>query len=151
MHNNIRNIFLGLILLSGVFSSCAQHIKPTMYQIDFNIEEFTPPQTIADSEVRKAFEDIISVFERAKLGLDSWTVDIVNDRFDAEDKNAENRYNNTLTRVKACEAECRRIIDALGTSESSLYLRVVLKLSRWVAADSLSTPMEEYRFELIYN
>lgn len=151
MHNNIRNIFLGLILLSGVFSSCAQHIKPTMYQIDFNIEEFTPPQTIADPEVRKAFEDIISVFERAKLGLDSWTVDIVNDRFDAEDKNAENRYNNTLTRVKACEAECRRIIDALGTSESSLYLRVVLKLSRWVAADSLSTPMEEYRFELIYN
>ena len=145
-------ILLGLVLMSGIFASCAQHIKPTMYQIDFNIEEFTPPQSISDPEVRKAFDEIISVFEKANLGMQSWTVDIVNDRFDAEDKNAENRYNNTLTKVKACEAECKRIIDALDAqSESSLYLKVVCKLSRWVAADSQSSVMKEYRFELQFN
>ena len=144
-------ILLGLILLSGVFSSCAQDIKPTMYQIDFSIEEYTLPQNIADPEAQKAFSDIIAVFERAKLGLQSWTVDIVNDRFDAEDKNAEAKYENTLTKVKACEAECRKIIDALGPSESSFYLKPVLKMSRWVAADKLTTPMGEYRFELRYN
>lgn len=149
MHNKI---IIGLILLSGVFSSCAEHIKPTMYQIDFNLEEYTQPQTIADPEVRKAYDDIISVFERSNLGMESWTVDIVNDRFDAEDKNAEARYNNTLTRVKTSETECQRIIDALGTqSESSFYIKAVLKLSRWVAADRLSTQMQEYRFELKYN
>ncbi len=145
-------ILLGLVLMSGVFASCAQHTKPTMYQIDFSIEEFTPPQSISDPEVRKAFDEMISVFEKANLGMQSWTVDIVNDRFDAEDKNAEARYNNTLTKVKACEAECRKIIDALGAqSESSLYMRVVCKLTRWVAADSLSSLMQEYRFELEYN
>ena len=147
-----HKIIIGLILLSAICSSCAEHIKPTLYQIDFNMEEYTLPQNIADPEVRKAYDDIISVFERSNLGMESWTVDIVNDRFDAEDKNAEARYNNTLARVKTIETECLGILDALGTqSESSLYIRAVLKLSRWVAADKLSTQMQEYRFELKYN
>lgn len=148
----VLSILFGLVLMSGVFASCTQHIKPTMYQIDFNIEELTPPQSISDPEVRKAFDEIISVFEKANLGMQSWTVDIVNDRFDAEDKNAENRYENTLTKVKACEEECKRIINALDAqSGSSLYLKVVCKLSRWVAADSQSSVMKEYRFELQFN
>ena len=148
----IKLLPAALLLPVILLASCARHIKPTVYQIDFSMEEYTLPQNISDPEVRKAFEDIISVFEKAKLGLDSWTVDIVNDRFDAEDRNAETKYENTLTRVKACEAECRKIIDALGTQyESSFYIRSALKLSRWVAADGLSTKMQEYRFELTYN
>ena len=148
----IKLLPAALLLPVVLLASCAQHIKATMYQIDFSIEEYTLPQNIADPEVRKAFDDIIDVFDKAKLGLQSWTVDIVNDRFDAEDKNAEARYNSTLARVKASETECRKIIDALGSQyESSLYIRSVLKMSRWVAADGLSTPMEEYRFELKYN
>ena len=140
-----------LLLPVVLLASCAQHIKPTMYQIDFSMEEYTLPQNIADPEVRKAFEDIIAEFESSNLAMQSWTVDIVNDRFDAEDRNAQARYENTLARVRACESRCRTIIDALGTSESSFYIRSVLKLSRWVAADGLSTVMGEYRFELRYN
>ena len=140
-----------LLLPVVLLASCAQHTKTTMYQIDFSIEEYTLPQNITDPEARKAFDDIISVFEKVNLGMESWTVDIVNDRFDAEDKNAEYRYNSTLTKVKACETQCRKIIDALGPSESSFYLKPVLKMSRWVAVDGLTTHMQEYRFELKYN
>lgn len=147
----IKLLPAALLLPVVLLASCAQHIKPTMYQIDFRVEEYTLPQNIADPDARKAFEDIIGVFEKAKLGLESWTVDIVNDRFDAEDRNAESRYETALTKVKACESQCRKIIDALGPSESSFYLKPVLKMTRWVAADGLSTQMAEYRFELRYN
>ena len=147
----IKLLPAALLLPVVLLASCAQHIKATMYQIDFGMEEFTQPQNIADPEVRKAFDDIIDVFDKAKLGLQSWTVDIVNDRFDAEDRNAEAKYENTLTRVKACESQCRKIIDGLGPSESSFYLKPVLKMTRWVAADGLTTQMGEYRFELRYN
>lgn len=142
----------GLFLFSGAFTSCVEHIKTTMYQIEIGMEDFTQPQNISDPRIRGAFDQIISEFEKANFGLDSWTVEIVNDQFEAEDRIAENKYNNTLTRVKACELQCREIIDALGTdSESSFYIKVYCKLSRWVAADRLSTLMQEYCFELKYN
>ena len=147
----IKLLPAALLLPIVLLASCAQHIKPTVYQIDFSIEEYTLPQNIADPDARKAFEDIIAVFGNANLAMQSWTVDIVNDRFDAEDRNAETKYENTLTRVKACESQGRKIIDALGPGESSFYLKPVLKMSRWVAADGLTTHMEEYRFELKYN
>ena len=147
----IKLLPAALLLPIVLLASCAQHTKTTVYQINFSVEEYTLPQDIEDPEARKAFEDIISVFEKAQLGLQSWTVDIVNDRFDAEDRNAEAKYENTLTRVKACESQCRKIIDGLGPSESSFYLKPFLKMSRWVAADGLTTQMQEYRFELRYN
>ena len=147
----IKLLPAALLLPIVLFASCAQHTKTTLYQIDFGLGEYTLPQDIADPEARKAFDDIVAVFEKANIGMQSWTVDIVNDRFDAEDRNAETKYESTLTRVKACESQCRKIIDALGPSESSFYLKPFLKMSRWVAADKLTTHMQEYRFELRYN
>jgi len=143
---------LVLGLLSGVFTSCDKYYKSTTYRIEFIMEEYTQPQSISDPEVRQAYDQIIDELEKMNVGFDAWTVEIVNDRFEDEDKNAETRYNNALTRVKAAEAQCRQIIDALGTEyESSFYIRAVVKLSRWVAVDHLSTLMGEYHFELKYN
>ena len=54
--------------------------------------------------------------------------------------------------VKAAEARCRKMIEELGTQGgSSFHLTFVCKLSRWVAADSATKTMQEYRFELRYN
>lgn len=150
-----RKIFFGLVLISGVFASCEEKlIKTTVYQIDFGLNEYTRNIYISEPEVQKAFDDILSVLATWPQELEKpyWTVEIVNDRFDAEDKNAETRYNDFLTKLKVAEAECREIIGALGTRyESSFSLKPVLSLTRWVPADELSTLMREYRFELNYN
>ena len=142
---------LGLVLLSSLVS-CETHYKTTMYQIAFGIDKCTQPQNITDPDVRQTFDRIIAEFEKAHTGLDDWTVEVVNDRYEAEDKNAVNRYNETLTRVKAVEAECRRILAGLEAGhESSFFINASVTLTRWVAVDHLTTHMQEYNFELKYN
>ena len=150
MKKIVRLVFV-LVLVLGSLSSCTKEYKTTMYQISFGMEDYTDDHTISDPEVKEVYRQILE--ELAKVNsLDSWQVEILNDRFETEDKNAMERYNNTLQQVKAGEARCRKLIEALGTqNESSFHITLVCSLTRWVAADSSTTLMQEYRFELKYN
>lgn len=140
-----------LAYILGSLSSCTKEYKTTMYQISFGMEDYSDEHTISDPEVKEVYRQILE--ELAKVSsLDSWQVEILNDRFETEDKNALARYENTLQQVKAGEARCRKLIEALGAQYgSSFHMTFVCKLTRWVAADSSTTPMQEYRFELKYN
>ena len=140
------------VLILGSLCSCSKEYKLTMYQITSGWEDdFTSDKSIADPDVKAVYLQILDDLGSVS-GQDSWQVEILNDRFEKEDQNALDRYNSKLQLVKAAEARCRKMIEELGTlGGSSFHLTFVCKLSRWVAADSATNNMQEYRFELRYN
>ena len=150
MKKIVRLVFV-LVLILGSLSSCTKEYKTTMYQISFGMEDYTDDHTISDPEVKEVYRQILE--ELAKVNsLDSWQVEILNDKYEKDDQLALDRYNSKLQLVKAAEARCRKKIEELGTQGgSSFHLTFVCKLSRWVAADSATKHMQEYRFELKYN
>ena len=141
-----------LILILGTIASCSKEYKLTMYQITSGWEDdLTSDKSISDPDVKAVYLQILDDLGSVS-GLDSWQVDILNDKFEKDDQIALDRYNSKLQLVKAAEARCRKKIEELGTQGgSSFHLTFVCKLSRWVAADSATKHMQEYRFELRYN
>lgn len=148
----IVSLFGVLALIIGSLSSCTKEYKVTMYQITSGWEDgFTQEQAISDPDVKEVYKRILEDLASVS-GLDSWQVDILNDKFEQEDLTALDRFNNKLNLVKASEARCRKMMEELGThGEASFHLTFICELTRWVAADSKTTHMQEYHFELRYN
>jgi hypothetical protein len=143
----------GLILVSGLLTSCGKEFKVTQYQIIFGTSDISQPRDIPDEEVRTVYLQLIDDVNRLKTVVDDyWQIEVVNDRFGPEDENAIARYNSRLTQVKDLEAACKRKIEALGAHpESSFYAKVIYQVKRSVPADYSSDCLQEYTFELKYN
>ena len=143
----------GLLIVSQFFISCTKTTKVTRYQIIFGCDEVTQPRIVemlAGQDASESLLQIVNDIDKLKSSIDqSWQVEIINDRFDAEDKNAENKYDENLPRVKEFEAECKKKIEELEPHPgSNYYLSIVYKLNRSVPADGSDVCMKEYRFEL---
>ena len=154
LHGRRIILFLcGLILVSGLLTSCGKEFKVTQYQIIFGTSDISQPRDIPDEEVRTVFLQLIDDVNRLKTVVDDyWQIEVVNDRFGPEDENAIARYNSRLTQVKNLETACKRKIEALGTHpESSFYAKVIYQVKRSVPADYSSDCLQEYTFELKYN
>lgn len=155
--NSWRSVVLvcGLLIVSLLFTSCVKTTKFTRYQIIFGYDKVTQPRIVemlAGKDVNESLLQIVNDIDKLKSSIDqSWQVDIVNDRFDAEDKNAENKYDENLQRVKEFEAQCKKKIEELDPHPgSNFYLSIVYKLNRSVPVDGSDVCMKEYRFELRY-
>lgn len=148
-------LFFGLLIVSLFFISCTKTTKVTRYQIIFGCDEVTQPRIVemlAGKDASEPLLQIVNDIDKLKSSIDqSWQAEIVNDRFDAEDKNAENRYDENLQRVKEFEAQCKKKLEELDPHPgSNFYLSIVYKLNRSVPADGSDVCMKEYRFELRY-
>jgi len=146
-------IICGLILTSGLLTSCAKEFKITQYQIIFGTSDISQPIDIPDEEVRTVYQQLIDDVNRLKPRVDDyWQVEVINDRFGPEDENAIAQYNSNLSVVKNLEAACYKKIEDLGTyPESSFYAKVIYQVKRSVPADNSSDCLQEYTFELKYN
>ena len=155
--NSWRSVVLvcGLLIVSLLFTSCAKTTKFTRYQIIFGYDKVTQPRIVemlAGKDASEPLLQIVNDIDKLKSSIDqSWQAEIVNDRFDAEDKNAENRYDENLQRVKEFEAQCKKKLEELDPHPgSNFYLSIVYKLNRSVPVDGSDVCMKEYRFELRY-
>ena len=146
-------LLCGLILVSGLLTSCGKEFKVTQYQIIFGTSDISQPRDIPDEEVRTVYLQLIDDVNRLKPRVDDyWQVEVINDRFGPEDENAIAQYNSNLSVVKNLEAACKKKIEDLGTyPESSFYAKVIYQVKRSVPADYSSDCLQEYTFELKYN
>ena len=140
-----------MVLLAGILSSCGKEYKVTVYQLYLDMTEFTQPQTIKDLEVKSLYTGLWTDLSNLNLN-DTWQVEVINDKFSAEDSKAEARYDSNLPKVKELESSYKKKIEELGgRSESSFYTKIVYKLSKSVPADYSSECLREYYFELKYD
>ena len=148
---HILSIVCGAFILAGLLTSCGKETKVVVYQLVCDTVEFTQPQTIKDSEVQNLYLQFLE--DLSKLGLNkTWQAEVVNDKFSAEDAKAEALYQSHLPKLKELEAAYKKAIGNLGPrSESSIYAKVVYKLSKSIPADAFSERLQEYAFELKYN
>lgn len=140
------------LLAGGLFTSCEKVSKPTYYEIVFGFIEFTPPQEIADPELRELYTQMIEDSNKVKSRTDAyWEVWIDNDKFAREDRQAETKYNNNLDLVKNFEETWRKKFEDFGiVSGSSFDIKFVYYVRRWYGSESFIY-LQEYNFEIKYN
>ena len=109
-------------------------------------------EMLAGRDVKESLLQIVDDVNNLKSRVDrSWPVEIVNDRFDAEDRYAEYWYNENLPKVKEFEAQCRKKIEEMDHNPKSHFcLSVVYKLTRSVPGGGKDVCLNEYRFDLKY-
>ena len=148
-------LFCGLLIVSLFVSSCTQTVKYSHYKITFDCNKVTQPMVVemlAGRDVKESLLQIVDDVNNLKSRVDrSWPAEIVNDRFDAEDRYAEYWYNENLPKVKEFEAQCRKKIEEMDPNPKSHFcLSVVYKLTRSVPGDGKDVCLNEYRFDLKY-
>lgn len=159
MNQSIQRILYfigGLVLLTGIFTSCAEEYKVAVYRTTCGPVEYTSPDDITDPDLKAFYTQIQAdlMTELSILRLDGmWQVNVYNDNFKAADEKKVSGFNKRLAEVKELEATFKKRIEDYGKpSASSFYIKVQYVLSRSVPADY--TPalcLQEYNFELRYN
>ena len=143
--------FCVLTVCSGIVSSCTKDYISTSYMISFSIDMngFTQPKNIPDPEIRETYLQMVTdINNLGSVTNNSWQVEVVNCKYDKEDRKAEEMYDSHLAEIKEMETKCRNIIDNLEIREgSSFQVKVDYTLKRWSPAVTL----KEYTFELRYN
>lgn len=145
----------GILLLSGVFASCEEEYKVTIYRLSCGATEYTGPGDIADPELEAVYIRLLDnlMTDLALLRLDEmWTVNIYDDNFTKEDEKRVETFNKYLPKVKELEASYKKRIEEIEiTSTSSFCIKLQYILSRSVPADASALCLQEYSFELKYN
>ncbi|MBO4536939.1 MAG: hypothetical protein J5702_07000 [Bacteroidales bacterium] len=152
----ILYLISGIILLSGVFASCEQAYKVTIYRLTCGATEYTGPGDIADPNLEAVYirllDDLMNDLSLLRLD-EMWTVNIYDDNFKEQDEKRVAQFNKYLPKVKELEATYKKRIEEIEiTSTSSFCIKLQYILSRSVPADYASALcLQEYSFELKYN
>ena len=146
----------GLVLVTGLLTSCAEEYKVAVYRTTCGPIEYTGPDQVTDPELQDFYTQLLTdlMTDLSKLLLDGmWQVNVSDDNYKPEDDKKVTQFNKRLPEVKELEAKFKkRIADYGKPSGSSFCIKVQYILSRSVPADySPAVCLQEYRFELRYN
>ena len=141
------------LLAGGLFTSCESKSEFTRYEIIFGFSEYTPPQDIADPDLRDLYVLMMDESIALKKRMDfTWETEIENSKFDRDDKQAEDKFNSDLALVKEFETTWRKRFEEFGTKiESSFSITFLLYVRRTVPADASSNYLKEYKYEINFN
>ena len=141
------------LLAGGLFTSCKSKSEFTRYEIIFGFSEYTPPQDIADPDLRDLYVLMMDESMALKKRTDfTWETEIENSNSDRDDKQAEDKFNSDLALVKEFETAWRKRFEEFGAkSGSSLSIKFVLYVRRTVPANASSNYLKEYNYEINFN
>lgn len=141
------------LLAGGLFTSCESKSEFTRYEIIFGFSEYTPPQDIADPDLRDLYVLMMDESMTLKKRTDfTWETEIENSNFDRDDKQAEDKFNSDLALVKEFETAWRKRFEEFGAkSGSSFSIKFVLYVRRTVPANASSNYLKEYNYEINFN
>ena len=142
-----------LVLAAGVFSSCSKDNKVVLYSFYLDVTDRTAPTEIENPEMREIYSNLLTdlLEDLGKLKMNGvHEAIIVNNQYDAEDKNHADRYDGVLPAVMALEAQYMQRIEDLGEPTGLAFvIQVAFTLSRSTPADASSAvKLREYAFYL---
>lgn len=142
-----------LVLAVGVFSSCSTDNKVVLYNFYLDVTDRTAPTQIENPEMREIYSNLLTdlLEDLGKLNMNGvHEAIIVNNQYDAEDKNHADRYDGVLPAVMALEAQYMQRIEDLGEPTGLAFvIQVAFTLSRSTPADASSAvKLREYAFDL---
>ena len=142
-----------LVLAAGVFSSCSTDNKVVLYNFYLDVTDRTAPTEIENPEMREIYTNLLTdlMEDLGKLNMNGvHEAIIVNNQYDAEDKNHADWYDGVLPAVMALEAQYMQRIEDLGEPTGLAFvIQVAFTLSRSTPADASSAvKLREYAFVL---
>lgn len=142
-----------LVLAVGVFSSCSTDNKVVLYNFYLDVTDRTAPTQIENPEMREIYSNLLTdlLEDLGKLNMNGvHEAIIVNNQYDAEDKNHADWYDGVLPAVMALEAQYMQRIEDLGEPTGLAFvIQVAFTLSRSTPADASSAvKLREYAFDL---
>ena len=143
----------GLVLLTGVFSSCNKEDKLALYYFYCDVTERTAPTDIEDPELRAIYVNLLTDFidDLSKLRMSEvYETNVVNGKFGPEDEKQVAKYDVRLQDLKDLEAKYRKRVEDLDVESGlAFYFIVSFKLTRSTPADFSSTvTLRDYLFDI---
>ena len=143
----------GLVLLTGVFSSCNKEDKLALYYFYCDVTDRTAPSEIQDPAMRAVYVQLLTDFidDLSKLKMSEiYETNVVNGKFGPEDEKQVAKYDVRLQDLKDLEDKYRKRVEGLGEQSGlAFYFQVAFKLTRSTPADFSSTvTLREYYFDI---
>ena len=145
----------GLVLFTGLLTSCAEEYKVAVYRTTCGPIEYTGPDQVTDPELQDFYTQLLTdlMTDLSKLLLDGmWQVNVSNENYKPEDEKKVNLFNKRLPEVKELETMFKKRIEDYGKPSGSTFcIKVQYVLSRSVPADySPAVCLQEYSFQLAF-
>ena len=165
-YRRVLSFIVGVVLVSGIFTSCSQGTVDVLYVLGM-ITENTAPDDVQDPEIHEAYVTLLGEFNNELAELMGSTAspflgtgvtfkktegfELAPKNFRPEDERRIADYNRYLSRLKQIESSYKERIEGLekrdGTSFSIVVHYILLR-----GGESIdSVLLQEYEFELKYN